>query len=111
MKLHEVLDVCQSTLVEVVDAETGEVLMEKNEADTIIALFEDTFKYNGEWYDAEVMDMNVWNNTLTICIEVEHDDEEDWDWDEDLEEDLFNDPDTVDGWIQQDVIDSHRRER
>lgn len=110
MKLHEVLDVLQSTLVQVVDADTGEVLVEQNEADTVIALFEDTFKYSGDWYDAEVMDMNIWNNVLTICIEVEQDDDDDEDeWRDRYDE--WYDPCIAAGWAQQDVIDSYRRER
>lgn len=115
MTLHEVLDVLQSTLVQVVDADTGEVLVEQNEADTVIALFEDTFKYPGAWYDAEVMDMNIWNNVLTICIEVEHDDEDEEEEEEfGLYADYFEpkyDEEDYAGWAQQDVIDMYRRER
>lgn len=84
MKLYEILAVTnESTMVDIVDADTGEVLIDSREADSIVALFEDTFtafevpfSYSEDWYYAEVMDINVWKDTLTICIEVEHEDDE-----------------------------------
>lgn len=76
MTLQMVLGVLGYTTVEVVDSDTGEILCEHCEAATLIALFEDTFKYPGDWYWAEVEDMNIYNNVLTICIYIEKDDEE-----------------------------------
>ena len=109
MTLEELLYVTNlSTNVDIVDADTGEVYGSGTPDDLEDAKFagEKIYDFSVEdLMDCEVMDINVYGNRLTICIEV------DSSWLDDEVEDLFNDPDTVDGWIQQDLIDSYRRER
>lgn len=100
MTLEEMLEVVNdSTMVEIVDADTGELYLHGD-------AYELKSNAMPGFDEAGVMDVNCYGNRLTICIDMDNDD-----WDSDLEEDLFNDPDTVDGWIQQDVIDMYRRER
>ena len=94
MTLEDVLTVLGCTTVEVVNAETGEVLCERAEADGLVKHFmEDEYTYN-EYYGAEVEDMNIYNNVLTICIEVEEDYEWEWDWEAD-----YTKPEKILGWL------------
>ena len=100
MTLEELLMVVnESTMIDIVDADTGEVYIHGDASE---------MKSNAMpgFDEAEVMDVNCYGSRLTICIDMGFED-----WDEDAEEDLFQNPDTVDGWIQQDVIDMYRRER
>lgn len=51
-----------STYVHIVDNETGELLLEGEAMDIDV---DDT-----DFGDCVVMDVNVWENVLTICIEL-----------------------------------------
>lgn len=74
MTLRKVLErTAQGQMVHILNANTGELLIEDFDAYTVICLFEDTFMFPGEWYYAEVM--GVWvdrirANTLVLCIDV-----------------------------------------
>lgn len=76
---------------------------------------EDGSKYvcvfgDSEIYTPENGDWDFETEFATEAIEWFENYDTDW-YDEDAEEDLFQNPETVDGWIQQDVIDMYRRER
>lgn len=109
MTLEELLMVTnESTTVEIVDADTGELYATGTPSDLEDANIDGEPIYDftvEDLADAEVMDINVYRNTLTICIDVDgiiekqgevyyYDEEEDYA-----------------GWAQQDLIDSYRRER
>lgn len=77
MTLEELLNVVnENTLVEVLNADTGEILMEcADVCDHNARFMEDEYAYN-EYLGTLVMDVHVWNNILNICIDVEEDEYE-----------------------------------
>lgn len=73
MTLEELLYVTNdSTSVTIVDAGTGELYAMGTAEDEGIELDETCDYTVDELLEAEVMDINVWDNGLTICIDVEN---------------------------------------
>ena len=78
-----------------------------------VCIFGDSDLYTPEdsdwdWEGEDEEEAKEWFDSYDTCYDEENEKDSanyDWDWYDD------NDPDTVNGWIQQDVIDMYRRER